>query len=147
MDQFIAILGCPLNDPAVSEFVRRFGLASSDSERQLERRESGVALVISEKRTVDAVFLFGNAKDDFLEYRGGLPGGLTFQSRREEVRRAFGPPTVSANATTPTDGIVQHGGWDRYDLVDHVLHFSYATHTGFIELVTFMPGRGSGSGS
>jgi hypothetical protein len=144
MERFGALLGCPADDPAVARMADEFALVSSNSDGQLESRELGVALSVSKKGEVDAVFLFGNAKDDFLEYRGELPGGLTFQCRREEVRRAHGLPTTFADATTSSDGIVRHGGWDRYDLQDHVLHFSYARHTGFIELVTLMLGREAG---
>ena len=42
------------------------------------------------------------------------------------------------NATTVAQGGYQHGGWDRYDLSTHVLHFSYQRAVGVIELVTLM---------
>ena len=142
VEDFVAVLGLPANSSPVENLARDFGLVRSD--RQLENRELGVAVALSDKEIVDAVFLFGNAKDNFLEYRGGLPRGLTFQARREEVRAAFGAPTASANANTREDAVIKHGGWDRYELESHVLHFSYALHTRFIELVTLMPAGHAG---
>jgi hypothetical protein len=64
----------------------------------------GIALYLDDHVAVSTVFLFGNRKDDFHEYRGSLPGDLTFRHGRTDVRRVCGEPTSSANATTLFQG-------------------------------------------
>jgi hypothetical protein len=141
MDEFIQILGAPQTAGPVQDLIARFHLAENPSNRaQLESTSHGVALCLDDRGAVNTVFLFGNGKDDFGEYRGALLGDLTFRHGRTEVRRVHGEPTRSADATTAAQGGYQHGGWDRYDLSTHVLHFSYQRDLGLIELVTLMVG-------
>jgi hypothetical protein len=142
MDQFIQVLGAPLTAAPVQDLIARFRLVENPSSPEHFNSPSlGIALRVDDRRAVDTVFLFGNGKDDFREYRGSLPGALTFRHGRSEVRRVYGEPTSSANATTAAQGGYQHGGWDRYDLPTHVLHFSYERAVGVIELVTLMAAR------
>src|SRR6185436_20961927 len=139
MDEFIQVLGAPLTSAPVQDLIARFRLVENvENPGHLNSPSLGIALRLDDLRAVDTVFLFGNGKDDFHEYRGPLPGALTFRHGRTEVRRVYGEPTSSENATTVAQGGYQHGGWDRYDLSTHVLHFSYQRAVGVIELVTLM---------
>jgi hypothetical protein len=139
MDEFIRVLGAPLNAAPVQHLVERFRLVEDASHpRHFESPSLGIALYLDDHGAVSTVFLFGNRKDDFSEFRGSLLGDLTFRHGRSDVRRVCGEPTKSANATKRAEGGYQHGGWDRYDLPTHVLHFSYERDVGVIELVTLM---------
>jgi hypothetical protein len=139
MDEFIRVLGAPVTAEHVKDLVQRFRLVQdASSPRYWESPLFGVSLLLEEDGAVGSVFLFGNGKDDFREYRGALPGELTFRSGRSDVRRVCGEPTWSANASTVADGPPRHGGWDRYDFPTHNLHFSYERDLGVIELVTVM---------
>ena len=139
MDELIRVLGAPRNAAPVQDLVQRFRLAEDTSNPgHWESAQFGIALYLDTEGTVVTVFLFGNGKDDFHEYRGPLPGEITFRSGRTDVRRVLGEPTRSANASTIAEGPPRHGGWDRYDLATHVLHFSYQRDLGVIELVTLM---------
>jgi len=142
MDELIRVIGAPVTAAPVQDLIARFRLVEdASSPGHLNSPLSGIAFYLNERRAVETVFLFGNGKDDFREYRGALPGDLTFRHGRSEVRRVFGEPTSSANATRLAEGGYQHGGWDRYDLPKHTLHFSYERGTGVIELVTLMSVR------
>ena len=139
MDEFIRVLGAPLGAALVQDLIERFRLVEdASSPGHWESPSLGIALYLDDHRAVTTVFLFGNGKDDFREYRGSLPGDLTFRHGRTDVRRICGEPTRSANATTVAEGGYGHGGWDRYDLPTHGLHFSYERDVGVIELVTLM---------
>ena len=139
MDELIRVLGAPRTAPPVQDLVQRFRLVEDASNPgHWESPQFGIALYCNADGTVGTVFLFGNGKDDFHEYRGPLPGDITFRSGRTDVRRVCGEPTTSANASTVAEGLPRHGGWDRYDLPTHVLHFSYERDLGVIELVTLM---------
>jgi len=148
MDEFIQTLGKPLNAEAVQMLVERFRLVEDPNQRgHWESSKLGIAVYLDERASyVESVFLFGNGKDDFHEYRGRLPGDLTFRHGRTDVRRVWGEPTRSADAAAIA-GNYGHWDWDRYDLPTHVLHFSYERDVGIIELVTLMvsePKTGSG---
>jgi hypothetical protein len=143
MDELIRVLGAPLSGAPVQDLIQRFRLAEDASNPgHWESPLLGIALYLGQDRAaVETVFLFGNGKDDFREYRGALPGDLTFRHGRTDVRRVCGEPTRWADASTVADGGYQHGGWDRYDRPTHVLHFSYERDVGVIELVTLMVAR------
>jgi hypothetical protein len=117
MREFIQALGAPLNAAPVQHLLERFRLVEDASNPgHWESPSLGIALYLDDRGAVNTVFLFGNGKDDFREYRGSLPGDLTFRHGRTDVRRVCGEPTRSADPTTVAEGGYQHGGWDRYGL-------------------------------
>jgi len=96
MDEFIQVLGAPLTSAPVQDLIARFRLVENvENPGHLNSPSLGIALRLDDLRAVDTVFLFGNGKDDFHEYRGPLPGALTFRHGRTEVRRVYGEPTSS----------------------------------------------------
>src|SRR5437868_4072808 len=110
MDEFIRVLGTPLTAAPVQDLVERFRLVEDASNPgKWESPVLGIALYLDDHAAVNTVFLFGNGKDDFREYRGSLAGDLTFRHGRTDVWRVCGEPTKSARATTVTEGGPQHG--------------------------------------
>jgi hypothetical protein len=97
----------------------------------------GVLIRYYELRLVKTVYLYSGIKYGFCRFQGPLIAGITFQSYRDDVVRALGSPSRSANpGVVPILG--PHGGWDRYDRKSYSIHFGYSTSTRMLELVTIM---------
>ena len=133
-----AILGSATNSPVVRAFSEANALVRDGS--YLENPSAGLAVALSEDGYVRAVFLHAEGKDDFGQYQGPLPAGLTFSSNRGDIRREFGTPDkIVAPGAYP--GGDPHGGLERYDLDACYIHFSYWPD-GTIQLVTIgLPDR------
>jgi hypothetical protein len=70
------ILGKPLNDQAVTEFLT---INHCSGAAQFELcEEIGVALLIASDQVVKTVYLYLNNADGFVPYKGELPFGLKF---------------------------------------------------------------------
>lgn len=61
--------------------------------------------------------------------------GLSFASRRDDVRAALGAPVRSSG---PQDVAprVENSGWDVYEIEGFCVHFTYAARDGRLELLT-----------
>lgn len=134
VEVFLSVLQRRIDDSAVSNLVRTFGLVrdGSDDEGYLESEREGLALRYDAGR-ICCVFLHAEGKDDFSAYRGVLPFGLTFGSKASDVRRVLGQPTQSKG--TNISPYFRANGWDRYDFEGFYLHFTYRVVKGTIELV------------
>ena len=71
-----SILGKPLSDKAVAEFLASNECSSAD--QFLLCNDAGMALWVDSNRVVEIVYLYLNKADGFEPYRGVLPLGLKF---------------------------------------------------------------------
>jgi|GEM_PF-1469914 len=152
MEEFLEAIDQLVTADGVRELVRRYGLSQvtgddlSDEglprEYYLESRMHGVLIRYYEPRLVKTVYLHSGTKDGFCRFQGPLMVGITFQSYRDDVVRALGTSSRSANpGVIPILG--PHGGWDRYDRESYSIHFGYSASTGMLELVTIMAPDGT----
>jgi hypothetical protein len=86
---------------------------------------------------VHTAFVYVAPRDGFRQFSGPLPGGLTAQGTRAEVRRRFGNPSRSGEAQTFPD-IGHQGAWDRFEVGPVCIHFQYMGSGERIALVTLM---------
>jgi hypothetical protein len=118
ISEFADILGIPVTMPdRPSEGDPDYGLS-----RYLELPDRGCSIVIDwDDDVATCVQLFSGEKDpEYKQYRGALPCGLTFNSIRDDVRRALGEPVQYNNG----------GGqvpmpWDWFLFEGHKIHFEY----------------------
>lgn len=134
-EKLIALLGESKSSPAFTEVLNDLGKAGDWDDHKghayLNFRESGVSLSY-EKRTgsFQSIFLYGNGRDGFSEYRGLLPAGLTFHNTREEVHHKLGEPVRSG------PGPEVDTTWDLFQSGDHTVHFEFGAD-GQPSLITF----------
>jgi hypothetical protein len=111
----------------------------------LRSERDGVLIKITPDGEVLAVFFMSEGKDGSTQFKGPLPGGLTFASNAGDAVRQFGKPAY--RRAPGKIGSLAVGELLRYDLPGHSLHFQFrpGDDTG-IDLVTAMaahtvPGR------
>ncbi len=147
MEEFLEAIDQLVTADRVRELIRRYDLSQamgddlSDEglprEYYLESKMHGVLIRHYEPRLVKTVYLYSGTKGGFSRFQGPLIAGITFQSYRDDVVRALGSPSRSANlGVVPFLG--SHGGWDRYDRESYSIHFSYSASTTTLEMVTIM---------
>jgi hypothetical protein len=147
MEEFLEAIDQLVTADRVRELIRRYDLSQamgddlSDEglprEYYLESKMHGVLIRYYEPRLVKTVYLYSGTKGGFSRFQGPLIAGITFQSYRDDVVRALGSPSRSANpGVVPFLG--SHGGWDRYDRESYSIHFSYSASTTMLEMVTIM---------
>jgi len=69
-----SVLGKPLNDQVVVDFMSRYYCSSAARFQLCE--SAGVALLIDSNQVVETVYLYLNNDEGFLPYKGDLPLGL-----------------------------------------------------------------------
>lgn len=111
MQDFVDAIGKQADSDAIKHLLLNFGI---DRRVTIKRDEtdvyesitdSGVSLLFESERYVSvkhkvefptdapiltAIFLYGTGDDDFREYKGDLPGGLTFSDSRETALQKLG---------------------------------------------------------
>jgi hypothetical protein len=103
----------------------------------LESRKQGVTIAYCEARLVKTVTLSSD-QGGFSRFQGPLLAGITFQSYREDVRRALGGPSRSVSPGVVPGLGRPTGGWDRYDRETYTITFSYSATTRMLALVSIM---------
>lgn len=112
--------------------------------RYLRSRSDGLLVKLSAEGEILAIFLMGEGREGFSQFRGELPAKLTFASKPPEVLKALGAPAY--NRPPGKVGGHEHGELFRFDRPGHSLHFQFRGDRGGIELITAMtaksvPGR------
>ena len=118
--------------------------------RYLSNEADGLRLKLSNDGTIRTIFLMSEGKDGFSQFRGELPGGLSFRSTRVEALKTFGAPAYFR--ASGKFGPFQVGELLRFDRPTHSLHLQFRPDGAGLELVTLMsaegvPGRAVWSGS
>jgi len=132
----LEVLGTSVKGPLMERLIADHALIGPNDDGYWENSRAGISL-LAEDGLVDTIFLHAFGKDDFMEFPGPLPAGLTFESRRTDVRHAFGTPESSGGPDKVTN-VYSHDGWDRYAVGARFIHFSYRRNDGRIDLVTLM---------
>lgn len=109
---FEELVGKQADAECVVECLVRFGLPSKvnvphdEVDIYLNRENQGISFLfrderyLAEQNGVDfpsdapvlaAIFLYGQGDDEFSEYRGALPGGLSLSDGQEQARAKLGP--------------------------------------------------------
>lgn len=112
--------------------------------RYLSNEGDGLRMRLSSEGTILTIFLMSEGKDGFSQYRGELPGGLSFDSTRAEALKTFGAPAYFR--ASGKLGSFRVGELMRFDWPTHSLHLQFRPEGVGIELVTLMsaeavPGR------
>ncbi|HET7403048.1 MAG TPA: hypothetical protein VFJ62_14735 [Usitatibacter sp.] len=112
--------------------------------KYLRSERDGLLIKASEHGDVLAIFLMSEGKDGFSQFKGPLPGMLSFSATRREVVRTLGAP---AEVHPPRRlGSFELGELMRFDMPAYSVHFQFRGGDAGIELVTAMvphlvPGR------
>lgn len=87
-------------------FPDRVNIPRDEVDVYLNREAQGISLLFKDERFVaqqneirfpsdapvlTAVFLYGAGDDEFAEYKGALPGGLSFSDGQDQARAKLGP--------------------------------------------------------
>jgi hypothetical protein len=112
--------------------------------RYLSNEADGLRLKLSSDGTIRTIFLMSEGKEGFSQYRGELPGGLSFSSTRVEALKTFGAPAYFR--ASGKLGSFKVGELMRFDRPGHSVHFQFRPDGAGIEMVTLMvaeavPGR------
>ena len=141
MDDFIQLLGQHEGSEAVRKTVEEFSMTRTPTEDDgdffLEAPHAGISVLFLEGPTVHTISLHSGQKGSFSAFQGSLPSGLDFQSKREDVLRAFGPPTEYRGPFQSSFDSTPSGGWDLYAKDGYSILFEYDSFTAQIRLVTF----------
>ncbi len=112
-DTYKDILGRPLNDKVVDEFIASNHCSSSMP--YFLCKEAGVALMIDANQIVEGVFLYLNKsagsvpyEEDFAAYKGELPFGLKFYDTMEAVEYKLKRQGIGNAGLPDTDGTPDH---------------------------------------
>jgi hypothetical protein len=129
--------------PNLRSFAEDLG-PGEEPVRYLANEADGLRLKLAGDGTILTIFLMGEGKDGYTQFRGELPGGLTFGSTRVDALRTFGAPAYFRAAGKL--GSFQVGELMRFDRPTHSLHLQFRADGAGIELVTVMsaaavPGR------
>lgn len=133
----VDVLNTSVKGNLMDRIVSEHALIGPDDRGYWENSRAGIS-VASDGGVVTAIFLHGFGKDDFAQFSGLLPVGLTFEAGPDEVRHALGTPEDSGGPEK-IPGVYHHGGWDRYVLESCIVHFNYRIDDRRVELVTLMP--------
>jgi hypothetical protein len=137
ISHLLDVLNTSVSGQLMERLVAEHALIGPNDCGYWENSRAGISLG-SDGGVVTAIFLHGFGKDDFAQFSGPLPAGLTFESGPEEVRHALGAPETSGGPDK-MPRVYHHGGWDRFTLGSYSIHFTYRAHDKRIDLVTLMP--------
>ncbi|MGC5809931.1 hypothetical protein [Ralstonia pseudosolanacearum] len=99
----------------------------------------GVSLVLPDNEAVSAIQLHASEYEGFVGYSGPIPGRLTFEMNRHDVRALLGAPVESGEEKD----VILLGGkhaWDSFRLGAIKMHVEYSAGEGPIQLVTITRG-------
>jgi hypothetical protein len=98
-------------------------------------QKAGIALALDRQAKVRTVFLYRQGVEGFAQYAGALPGTLTFDSNRAEVRSLFGTPVLTAEAGG-TGIMAIDFAFDRFEAGAFYMRFEYLPDEGGLRLLT-----------
>jgi hypothetical protein len=102
----------------------------------LTSRECGIEIKASSNGEVTSVFLFADGVDAAKQYEGEIPGGLSFDLGRREVRGRLGEPDQGNGARVFLGRQVYP--WDRFNLPEFSLRVTYSLNEASIRQFTLM---------
>lgn len=144
MEEFLEAIDQPITADSARKLVDRYGLIEvkrgpSDEgyprKYYLESEKHGVSITCCEARLIKTVTL-SSGLGWGSRFQGQLIAGITFQSYREDIRRALGSPSRSVNPGVVPGLGRPTGGWDRYNRETYSITFSYSAATRMLVLVS-----------
>jgi len=150
MSRLLELLGTNAASPGARELLARYPALRSEIEelgpddglepvRYLRSEDDGLLIKCSHDGEVRAVFFMSEGKDGFAQFRGPLPGNLTFASTPGDAVSAFGSPAYRRPAGKI--GPLEVGELLRFDWPNHSVHFQFRSGAEGIDLVTAMTAR------
>ena len=101
----------------------------------LSARDAGISFALSKKLKVEQIFLYADQVEKFKQYAGDLPGGLSFDMSRAEVRKVLGEPSSSEEAGGV--GIMANEfSFDHYQSDTHYIRLHFTDKDAQIRLIT-----------
>ena len=122
--------GALVDDPEVRRYLRTLGHVTESSADEEQGPEHYVAVVsaglelMSEEGIIQAVTLYGGARDGYARYAGSLPLGLTMELHRPDVRDLLGGPHFQIEASNDRY-LGRIAPCDRYDGSDFSTALDY----------------------
>jgi hypothetical protein len=83
---------------------------------------------------VESIFFYRKGFEGFEQYRGRLPGGVTFNDSREMVRAKLGTPVKGGRRRGPTPTMM----WDLFRQETYTVHVEF-DENGSVKLITLAP--------
>lgn len=145
MQQLIGLIGVEADSGKAQEILAPLSCAFRTEEpleegdlpeHYLISAQNGIQLRLDRNERIAVIFLYGQPKDGFEPYKGGLVSSLSFSSNQRDIQSALGSPSAVGKPGKSLLG--SHGGWIRYDYSDYSIHFSFGVQGGTIDLVTIM---------
>lgn len=148
MKYLIHNLGNPISNESLAHEVENLGIGLgsligiSEVDLYIERRKEGYSLIFTDEadflgksdqpigvgsRYLTGIFLYAEGKDDYSQYKGDLPCGLSFHQTEKIVKELLGQP----NWAREKDGRIVSEAWDQ-DCIR--LHLTYSKE-GSISLI------------
>jgi hypothetical protein len=134
MDNLQKLLNTTPNDPNTAKFLAAFTFKLSEpddfnSDQYMTASADGIELV-SNDGIIKTILLFAQGQDGHQQYKGALPAGLSFGSRRKEVTQKLGQPI---DFQKDRHGM---GGWVCYHCVGYCLQFVFNPTLEMVVLAT-----------
>jgi hypothetical protein len=101
----------------------------------INARDAGIELCLSKKHQIEAIHFFNGTMDGFCRYQDALPGNVTFDWTRDQVKTAFGTPALSGDAGGVGIMALSHS-FDRFETDNVYIRFEYEVVGDLVRLVT-----------
>jgi len=102
-----------------------------------EFKKTGVSFLFDETKTLTAIHIFGENKDQFLAYSGELPEGISFKNSKTEILEKLGKPSQQGGGETSLLG-GKVSPWIKYLFPQYQLHLQFDESLKRVVLVTLM---------
>lgn len=142
MEDLLALINVPIEQPSGQEIVQRLGLVESEEEDPeeaeefyLENRSAGIEIHLNPERVVQVILLYAQGYEGADEYRGPLLHGLTFKSPREEVIKSLGAPAKTIDGKSLAF-LGEIGTIDSFLIGDCLVLFQYKVGDDGIDAIT-----------
>jgi hypothetical protein len=133
---YVAVLGQPPDGELFDQLVSQLELSSEEDPETSPRwyeNKTGVSVAIR-GGAVHAIQFFSSENPDFTGFPGPLPLELSFAMTRDEVHARLGGPD---DVVPPHDGVVPHGGIDRFEAETCTVMVAYSARSGRVAVLGF----------
>lgn len=140
-NDFTAMLGMRLDDVAKTDTVQPLMLGSKTDligdRLYLQMPSHGIGVDADFDGRVSTIFFYSEGMDDYRQFTGVLPEGISFGDSRSMVQGRLGKPDASGGGT-----VIHFFGkapkWDRFDRKQFSLHIQYTDDESSVSLVSLM---------
>jgi hypothetical protein len=150
VDDIIPLVGTILDERAIERLMGKRGQRSSDEldpghpedqRHYYEIPDYGLEMILGDGDVIETIFFHLRRKQASYDWR--LRSGLSRDSSRSEALAAMGTPERSGKPDDESGCI----GYDRFNVGNALLHFSYESDCRSIRLITAMsPATAPGGG-